>query len=73
MVIGSELWGEKWCDPKTLLAISQSCDYVRSYPEVTCEGKDLVRGASVYCLNSSKKPGKSVRVFQNLHFEGKGT
>jgi hypothetical protein len=59
---GSELQGEKWCGLKPLLATPQSRVYVRSQPEVICEGKDLARGASVYYLNSSKRPGKSPRV-----------
>jgi len=47
MATGSELRGEKRCGLKWLLATRQSHVYVRSLPEVTCEGKDLARGASV--------------------------
>jgi hypothetical protein len=44
---------------QTTLGHPQSRVYVRTQPEVICEGKDLVRGASVCYLNSSKRPGKS--------------
>jgi hypothetical protein len=57
-----ELQGEKWCYLKPLLATVQSRDYVRSQPEVTCEGKDLARGASFHYLNYSKRPERSPQV-----------
>jgi hypothetical protein len=61
------------CGIKPLLSTLQSCAYVRAQPEVICKGKALARGASVCYMNSLKRLGKSPRVWQNLHFEGKGT
>jgi hypothetical protein len=62
VAFGSELRGEKQCGIKPLSTTLQSHANVRAQLEVICKGKDLVRGASICYLNSSKRSGKIPRV-----------